>query len=42
MDCCWYKLDLDQFNFFQSILLYNQDKKIKQERRKKYVKTIKF
>ena len=36
MDCCWYKLDLDEFNFFQSIVLYNQDKeKIKQERRKK-------
>jgi len=36
MDCCWYKLDLDQFNFCQSIVLYNQDKeKIKQERRKK-------
>ena len=31
-----YQLDLDQFNFFQSIVLYNQDKeKIKQERRKK-------
>jgi len=29
-------LDIDQFNFFQSIVLYNQDKeKIKQERRKK-------
>lgn len=31
-----YKLDLGQFNFFQSIVLYNQDKeKTKQERRKK-------
>lgn len=30
------KLDLNQVNFFQSIVLYNQDKeKIKQERRKK-------
>ena len=36
MDCCWYKLDLKQFNLFKTIKIYNQDKeKIKQERRKK-------
>lgn len=34
--CLTRSLDLDQFNFVQSIVLYNQDKeKIKQERRKK-------